>query len=54
MSLGVFTFLDGILNTLGRGALLKLIARKPRQTTDAMQADPQPNQSVPVEVNGHA
>jgi SAM-dependent methyltransferase len=54
VSLGVFTVLDGILNTFGRGALLKLVARKPRQTTDAMQADPQPNQPAPVEVNGHA
>jgi SAM-dependent methyltransferase len=54
VSLGVFTMLDGIFNALGRGALLKLVARKPREAAGAILTETQPISSAPVKLNGHA
>jgi SAM-dependent methyltransferase len=52
ISLGVFTMLDGIFHAFGRGALLKLVARKPRQA--ANDGEPKGPASRSAEFIGHA
>jgi SAM-dependent methyltransferase len=53
-SLGAFTLLDGLFNAFGNGALLKLVAKKPRQASDGSPNNSDESSSTTAELNGHA